>query len=151
MFIHLLTIPKVKFLTHNSLAIAYFIFLAIGLCGLPWSGNRYLYSFGHAMPPGPSQAAAARCHCTHHHSHHSLPPLPSLARALSQLGALGVGLELDAVCGGASAVTTLDGLCLVRNTNTIPAQQRRAALASQLTHAPSLLLHTAGTGSTSII
>ena len=114
MFIHLLTIPKIKFLTHNSLAIAYFIFLAIGLCGLPWSGNRYLYSFGHAMPPGQSQAAAARYHCTHHHhSHHSLPPLPSLARALSQLGALGVGLELDAVCGGASAATPLDRLCLV--------------------------------------
>ena len=32
-------------------ALSYFIFLASGLCGLPWRGNPWLYSHGTPMPP----------------------------------------------------------------------------------------------------
>ena len=39
---HVLNIPCVKFATHNLLAVCYTVFLAVGLCGLPWDGASWM-------------------------------------------------------------------------------------------------------------
>ena len=42
--------PCVKFATHNTFALAYFLFLTVGLCGPPWHGSEWLYRISLAEP-----------------------------------------------------------------------------------------------------